>query len=160
VKAEHEEVIACRNSAFDGQAVRIAPSSLKMLERRMGRNKIKNLRRTSIMQVNFVLYVEICSPMADLCCAAQFRDFQHWLIVSIVYHDRLLMLFDEVLVRRGFYIVIWSISDRCTRLGDRAIQCECVKNLWSGVGKYARCWRPELCLVRPERWNVPPKNSP
>lgn len=53
--------------------------------------------------------------MTDFHHSFQPWNFEDWLLMMIVYSDRLLMLRNESMCCRGRNIVIWSIYNGCTR---------------------------------------------
>lgn len=68
-------------------------------------------QRTSIVEVNLVLNVEVGSPMADLNRTLKLCDLQNRVSEIIVHGDRLLVLGEEVCTRRGIHIVERPVGD-------------------------------------------------
>lgn len=69
------------------------------------------------MQPDVVLDVQVRSPVAKLNRALELGDFEHGMVVLVMYDDRSLHRIDEIL-RGGRNVVVRSVCYRCTRLGD------------------------------------------
>jgi hypothetical protein len=66
---------------------------------------------SSVVQVNFVLNVEICTPMADLCSSLQIGDLQNGHFITVVDRDALLISLYESSVH-WLNVVERPIGDR------------------------------------------------
>lgn len=75
------------------------------------------LQRTSIVKVNLVLDIEIGSPVANFGRTFEFRDLKNGVIIVVVHSDGLLILGEELRVRRGTHVVVRSVCDGSSRLG-------------------------------------------
>lgn len=60
---------------------------------------ITALRGPSILQINFVLDVEVSSPMTDLCCALVLGDCHYGEIILVVNDNGLLVRVKEPGIR-------------------------------------------------------------
>lgn len=86
------------------------------------------------MKRYFVLDVQVRTPVTDFCCATQLKDFQHRVVVGVMHDDRLLNRGQEFLICRRRDVVVRSVCDGCTGLGDRtSFLGECIQVLGGGV---------------------------
>jgi hypothetical protein len=82
------------------------------------------LRRTTIVKMNLILDIHICSPVTDFGSTFVLGKFQDRVVIVKVNSDRLLVFVHKIAVRRRRNIVVWSISERGTRFSYGIIQCE------------------------------------
>lgn len=52
----------------------------------------KNLRGASVVEVDFVLNVEVCAPVADLSKTLELQDFEDGVVIVVVHEHGLLVL--------------------------------------------------------------------
>lgn len=93
----------------------------------------KHELRASIVQVYIILYVQVRAPVADFCGSLHGRNFQQRQIIRVVNGDALLVIRDEVLVRRSWNVVERPISDGRARLCDGCFESESIDILGFSV---------------------------
>lgn len=89
------------------------------------------------MQVDFILYIKIRTPVTDLSSTLVLGKFQDGEVVVEVKGDQLLVLVDESTIRRRRNVVVRPISNRCTRFSYRTIQSELFYVLRCGIRNHA-----------------------
>lgn len=85
------------------------------------------------MQVYVIFNVKVGAPMADFGRPLQLRNFDHWMVITIMYHDVFLLVMDELLRRGRRNVMIRTISYRRTRFCHRRFHGEFIEVLWNGV---------------------------
>jgi hypothetical protein len=95
------------------------------------------------VEVNLILNIEVCSPVADLGRSFELGHFQYWVVVIVMYYDRLLVFGDKIAICRRCNVVVRSIGNSCAGLSDRIFQSEAIKILWRSVRDYTRTGRPK-----------------
>ena len=83
-----------------------------------GRDKFHNSLWSSIVKNNFILSVEVSTPVTDLNWAIETEHLQNWLVMVVMYKHRLLVLCDEITVRTRWNILIGSVGDCRTGFGN------------------------------------------
>ena len=76
------------------------------------------------MEDNFILNIEVGTPVADLRRSLEFTNFQHGEIVIVVNGDSLLILGCKVRRNRFGDVIIWAISYGRSRTSYRGVQGE------------------------------------
>jgi len=88
------------------------------------------------MEVNIVLNIQVCTPVADLCCTAKRLDLKNGMVEIVMSRDRLLVFQDEISVHLN--VVIRTIGNGCSRFCYRTIFYETVHVVWGSIGNDIR----------------------
>jgi len=80
-----------------------------------------NILGPSIMKDNMILSIQVRTPVADFHRALIIQYLEYGLLVVVTDSDRLLVLLEEIIVRRRRYTIERTVGDSCTRFGGNII---------------------------------------
>ena len=78
--------------------------------------------RSSVMQPNSILDVQVCAPVTDLRCALELGQLKNRIIIAVVNRDRFLLLVHEIRGCGRRYVMEGAVSQSRARLRHHCVR--------------------------------------
>jgi len=117
----------------DAQGEKSVPSIFAQLILASTKKQDSSLR-TTIVQHNLILGVQVGAPMADFHSSLEVADFKDGLVIVVVDNQGLLNAVQKVVGSADWDVLEGPVDDCGASLGDSSILNERIDTLWSRVG--------------------------